>query len=343
VAVRLNKYLADRGVGARRKCDALIAEGRVRVNGEVVTAAGTKVEEQRDRVSVDGKPVAGRSRTVYYVLNKPVGVITTLDDPEGRRTVGELLPRGARVYPVGRLDADTSGLLLLTNDGELAHRLMHPRYGVLKVYRVRLADEPRPDQLRRLAAGVRYEPGRVSAPARVRRVDPGFDAIMIELAIHEGRFRQVRRMCEAVGLQVTGLHRVGYGPLRLGPLARGMFRELSPDEVESLRAAASRPGGSGPRRAPKVRPRSEPPPTRAVLPGRAGVQGGAPRRQAGPPRRPGGRGRAAGPAAVSGRWPGVGPGEARAPGWRRASRPGARRPGPVAKRRTSTGRRPSRG
>jgi pseudouridine synthase len=266
--VRLNKYLADRGVGARRKCDALIAEGRVRVNGEPVTEPGMRIEEQRDRVTVDGKPVQGRSRLAYYVLNKPVGVITTLDDPQGRRTVGELLPRGARVYPVGRLDADTSGLLVLTNDGELAHRLMHPRYGVVKVYRVRLAREPGPEQLRRLATGVRFEPGRVSAPARVRRVDPGFDAIMIELAIHEGRFRQVRRMCEAVGLEVTGLHRVGYGPLRLGPLARGMFRELSAEEVARLRAAAARPT-SAPR--PTALPRA-----RALPPARARHAGGRP-------------------------------------------------------------------
>jgi 23S rRNA pseudouridine2605 synthase len=244
MAIRLNKYLADRGVGARRKCDELIAQGRVSVNGRVVSDAGRKVEEGRDRVSVDGRPVGGRARLVYYVLNKPVGVITTLDDPHGRRSVAGMLPRGARVYPVGRLDADTSGLLLLTNDGELAHKLMHPRYGVHKVYRVRLAAEPRADQLRRLAQGVRFDREAVSAPARVRRIDPGFDAIMIELIIHEGRFRQVRRMCEAVGLSVTGLHRVGYGPLRLGPLARGMFRELSDEEVAMLRAAASRTGGA---------------------------------------------------------------------------------------------------
>jgi 23S rRNA pseudouridine2605 synthase len=243
MAVRLNKYLADRGVGARRKCDDLIAQGRVSVNGRVVSEAGSKVEEDRDRVSVDGRPVGGKAQHVYYVLNKPVGVITTLDDEHGRRSVAEFLPRGARVYPVGRLDADTSGLLLLTNDGELAHKLMHPRYGVQKVYRVRLAAEPRADQLRRLAQGVRFDKNLVSGPARVRRIDPGFDAIMIELIIHEGRFRQVRRMCEAVGLEVTGLHRVGYGPIRLGPLARGMFRELSEEEVGHLRAAGSRPGG----------------------------------------------------------------------------------------------------
>ena len=242
MSVRLNKYLADRGVASRRASDRLIEDGRVRINGRVVTDLGTKVEEQRDRVSVNGKPVGGRERHVYYVLNKPVGVITTLHDPEGRATVKALLPRGARVYPVGRLDADTSGLLLLTNDGDLAHRLMHPRYGVAKVYRVRLGREPRPDQLRRLSTGVRFDRGKVSGPARARRIDPGFDAIMIEMVVHEGRFRQVRKMCEAVGLEVTGLHRVGYGPIRLGPLARGMFRELSDEEVAKLRAESARGG-----------------------------------------------------------------------------------------------------
>ena len=247
MSVRLNKYLADRGIGARRKCDELIAEGRVSINGSVVREVGVRVDEQRDRVQVDGRPVGGRSKHVYYVLNKPVGVITTLDDPQGRRTVREFLPRGARVYPVGRLDADTSGLLLLTNDGELAHKLMHPRYGVAKVYRVRLSQEPRADQLRRLASGVRFDKDLVSGPARVRRIDPGFDAIMIEIIIHEGRFRQVRKMCEAVGLPVAGLHRVGYGPIRLGPLPKGMFRELSEDEVAALRSAGARPGGDRPR------------------------------------------------------------------------------------------------
>jgi hypothetical protein len=157
------------------QCDDLIAEGRVSINGSVVREVGVRVDEQRDRVQVDGRPVGGRSKHVYYVLNKPVGVITTLDDPQGRRTVREFLPRGARAYPVGRLDADTSGLLLLTNDGELAHKLMHPRYGVAKVYRVRLSQEPRADQLRRLASGVRFDKDLVSGPARVRRIDPGFD------------------------------------------------------------------------------------------------------------------------------------------------------------------------
>ena len=261
MTVRLNKFLADRGVASRRASDRLIEDGRVRINGRVVTDLGTQVEEQRDRVSVDGKAVGGRERHVYFVLNKPVGVITTLYDPEGRPTVKALLPRGARIYPVGRLDADTSGLLLLTNDGELAHRLMHPRYGVAKVYRVRLAREPRPEQMRRLTSGVRFDRGKVSGPARARRIDPGFDAIMIEMVVHEGRFRQVRKMCEAVGLEVTGLHRVGYGPIRLGPLARGMFRELSDEEVAKLRAESSRGGRpAAERTAARPRPAARPKP-----------------------------------------------------------------------------------
>ncbi|MEO5989350.1 MAG: pseudouridine synthase [Candidatus Eisenbacteria bacterium] len=240
MSTRLNKLLAERGIGARRKCDEIIQAGRVRVNGVTVNEPGTQVEEGRDKVTVDGRPLQGRSKLVYYVINKPVGVITTLDDPHGRRTIAEFLPRGARVFPVGRLDADTSGLLLLTNDGELANKLMHPRYGVEKFYRVRLDREPSKQQIERLKRGVRFDEGLVSAPARVRRIDPGFEAIMLEVAIHEGRFRQVRKMCEAVGLTVTGLHRVGYGPIRLGPLARGMFRELSDDEVARLQASSGR-------------------------------------------------------------------------------------------------------
>ncbi len=255
--IRLNKVLASRGIAARRACDVLIAEGRVRVNGRVVTEAGTTVDEEVDRIEVDGQRAPGKQRLVYYVLNKPVGVITTLDDPEGRPSIRHLLPKGARVYPVGRLDADTSGLLLLTNDGELAHKLMHPRYGVTKTYRVRLDAEPSRAQLSRLERGVEFERGVISAPAKARRIDPGFDAIMIEVQIHEGRFRQVRRMCEKVGLNVTGLHRVGYGPLRLGPMAKGIFRELSEQEVERLHKAASKPIGGGPRTsrpAPSERP-----------------------------------------------------------------------------------------
>jgi 23S rRNA pseudouridine2605 synthase len=177
------------------------------------------------------------------MLHKPVGVLTTLDDPEGRHTVREFLPPGPRLFPVGRLDADTSGLLLLTNDGELAHRLTHPRYGVAKVYRVRLAGPPAADQVRRLRDGVAIEPGVVTSPAevRVRNARPGRSEI--EIVLHEGRYRQVRRMCEAVGLTVTALHRAAYGPLRLGGLARGEVRALTAFEVAKLREESARPGG----------------------------------------------------------------------------------------------------
>jgi 23S rRNA pseudouridine2605 synthase len=239
--VRLNKLLSNRGVAARRKCDALIAGGAVTVNGKLVTAPGTHVDPDHDDVRVNGKRLQGVSVTRYFVLNKPVGMISTLSDPEGRRSLRDVMPPGARVFPVGRLDADTSGLLLLTNDGDLAHHLMHPRYGVEKFYRVVLEEPPVAQQLERLARGVNFEPGVRSAPARVRERDSVSRGSVIEIAIAEGRYRQVRRMCEAVGLGVVALHRWGYGPLRLGDLARGMWRELSEEEVRLLKAASSRP------------------------------------------------------------------------------------------------------
>jgi 23S rRNA pseudouridine2605 synthase len=241
LSVRLNKFLAQRGVGARRKCDALVQQGAVRVNGRLVQEPGFQVEPERDTVTVEGKPLAAAPAPRYFVLNKPVGIITTLEDPEGRRTVREFLPPGPRLFPVGRLDADTSGLLLLTNDGELAHRLMHPRYGVSKIYRVRVEPAPSAEALRRLQEGVEFEPGVRSAPARARVLEREAKGALVQIELHEGRYRQVRRMCEAVGLAVRSLHRSAYGPLRLGPVPRGMWRELSEDEVSSLRAASARP------------------------------------------------------------------------------------------------------
>ena len=241
MSIRLNKLLARRGIGARRKCDAIIQSGAVRVNGQVVTEPGTMVEPERDRVEVHNKPLPPAGDLRYFILHKPVGVISTLHDPEGRRTIRDFLPPGSRLFPVGRLDADTSGLLVLTNDGEIAHRLMHPRYSVQKSYRVRLEHAPDAAQLQRLSSGVEFEPGVVSAPARVRVVDETPSRAMLSLVIHEGRYRQVRRMCEAVGLTVLGLHRSAYGPLHLGELGRGMWRELAEGEVARLRAAAARP------------------------------------------------------------------------------------------------------
>jgi 23S rRNA pseudouridine2605 synthase len=225
--VRLNAYLARAGVASRRKADELIKAGRVRVNGErgqLNTFVG-----RADRVEVDGRRVSPQ-RLAYVLLHKPAGVVTTASDPQGRPTVVELVPHEVRVVPVGRLDADTTGALLLTNDGELAHRLAHPRYGVEKVYVAEVEGAPSDEALRRLAKGVELEDGR-TAPAEVRRLAPS----TLELSIHEGRNRQVRRMLEAVGHPVRRLHRSRYAGLTVGGLAAGDWRELREDEIDALR------------------------------------------------------------------------------------------------------------
>ena len=227
--MRLNAYLARAGVSSRRGADELIKAGRVLVNGE--PGQLNTFVQSRDRVEVDGKRVA-LQKLVYILLNKPAGVVTTASDPHGRPTVVDLVPRGTRVVPVGRLDADTTGALLLTNDGQLSHRLAHPRYGVEKVYEAEVEGEPGDDALRRLQEGVELEDG-VTAPARVRRLG----ADRIELAIHEGRNRQVRRMLEAVGHPVVRLHRSAYAGLSPAGLEPGAWRELEPHEVDRLRTA----------------------------------------------------------------------------------------------------------
>jgi 23S rRNA pseudouridine2605 synthase len=230
--VRLAKYLAHAGVASRRSAETMIAAGRVSVGGEIVTDPARDVG-QESGVEVDGRPVGGPEPRVLYAVNKPVGVVSTASDTHGRPTVVELVPaQGLRLYPVGRLDADSSGLILLTNDGELANRLTHPRFEVARTYRARLAGGPiGAAALAALRDGVELEDG-PTAPARVRRIG---DA-EIELTIHEGRNRQVRRMCEAVGHRVLELRRTGFGPLRLGGLAPGAHRRLAPAEVERLRA-----------------------------------------------------------------------------------------------------------
>jgi 23S rRNA pseudouridine2605 synthase len=225
--VRLNAYLARAGVASRRAADELIKAGRVRVNGapgELNTFVGA-----RDTVEVDGRPV-GKQRLAYVLLHKPAGTVTTARDPQGRPTVVGLVPAEPRVVPVGRLDADTTGALLLTNDGQLAHRLAHPRYEVDKVYEVDVEGDLSPDALRRLEQGVELDDGR-TAPARARRLGRG----RIELTIHEGRKHQVKRMCDAVGHPVRRLHRSGYAGLTLAGLAPGEWRELSGAEAEKLR------------------------------------------------------------------------------------------------------------
>ena len=227
--MRLNAYLARAGVASRRKADELIKAGRVAVNGE--TGQLNTFIEAGDQVEVDGERVEPQ-RLAYVLLHKPADVVTTARDPHGRRTVVDLVRHETRVVPVGRLDADTTGVLLLTNDGELAHRLAHPRYEVEKVYEADVEGEPDDEALRRLAEGVELDDGR-TAPARVRRLGPG----RVELALHEGRKHQVKRMCAAVGHPVVRLHRSRYAALTLAGLALGEWRELEPAEVDGLQLA----------------------------------------------------------------------------------------------------------
>jgi pseudouridine synthase len=225
--VRLNAYLARAGVASRRRADELIKAGRVTVNDE--PGQLNTFVSRGDRVAVDGAPVEAQ-RLAYVLLHKPAGTVTTARDPHDRPTVVELVDLPERIVPVGRLDADTTGALLLTNDGPLAHRLAHPRYGVEKVYEVEVEGEPDDAALRALGEGVELEDG-ITAPARAQRLGPS----RIELTLHEGRNRQVKRMCAAVGHPVRRLYRSRYAGLTLDGLAPGEWRELRPDERDRLR------------------------------------------------------------------------------------------------------------
>ena len=226
--MRLNAWLARAGVASRRGADELIKAGRITVNGE--PGQLNTFVQSRDDVRLDGESLA-KQRVAYVLLNKPAGVVTTARDPQGRTTVVDLVDHPSRVVPVGRLDADTTGALLLTNDGDLAHRLAHPRYEVDKVYEVETWTQPTDADLEQLRAGVTLEDG-PTRPAAVRRID----GARIELTIHEGRNRQVKRMLEAVGHRVRHLHRSRYGPLAVEGLEPGQWRELEPSEVDRLRA-----------------------------------------------------------------------------------------------------------
>jgi len=239
--IRLQKILSSAGVASRRAAERLIVEGRVTVNGEAIRELGTRADPATDDIRVDGRRVRIAERRRYYLLNKPRGYVTTRADPEHRPTVLDLL-KGVReyVYPVGRLDYDSEGLLLLTNDGELAAHLMHPRHGLERVYEARVRGVPDLSALRHLAGGVLLD-GRLTRPAEVTLAETGRgqrgDQAIVRITLREGRTRQVRRMCEAVGHPVVRLKRVRIGPISDPRLPPGAFRELTADEVRRLKAA----------------------------------------------------------------------------------------------------------
>jgi pseudouridine synthase len=233
--LRLNRYLASCGLGSRRKCEALITDCRVAVNGEVVFELGTVVDPRRDKVTFDGKAVRPPAAKTYILSNKPLGYLTTASDPHGRPTVMDLVPsRGARLFPAGRLDHDTTGLLLMTDDGALAFRLTHPRYGVEKKYVAVVEGRPTHTDLKALRKGVRLSDG-PTRPAKVRLLSSGVKKCRVEIIIHEGRKRQVRRMFEAIGFRVLELERVAIAFLELGEMKPGACRRMKSAEVGRLR------------------------------------------------------------------------------------------------------------
>ncbi|MCU6710053.1 rRNA pseudouridine synthase [Paenibacillus sp. J5C_2022] len=232
---RLQKILAQAGVASRRKCEELIQSGVVEVNGEKVTTLGAKADAAADVITVNGKPIRGENK-LYLMLNKPKGVITSATDPKGRKVVTDFLTGiKERVYPVGRLDYDTEGLLLLTNDGEFANLLTHPKHHVPKTYHASVNGIPHGTALEQLQKGIKLEDG-MTSPAEVEYVDVDMDGnkATVSITIHEGRNRQVRRMFEAIGHKVTRLRRIRFGELGLESLRRGKFRHLTPQEVKEL-------------------------------------------------------------------------------------------------------------
>lgn len=239
-AERIAKYLARAGVASRRASEDLVAAGRVSVNGEIIGSPGTKVVAGVDEVRVDDAVVSPPEELVYVMLNKPMGVMTTLDDPQGRPTVADYIPAGMpRLFPVGRLDYTTTGLLLLTNDGELAHLMMHPRHHVPKLYYAVVDGVPDASDLTHLRRGVQLDDG-MTAPAGARVVQVRERTAAVEITLREGRKRQVRRMLSAIGHPVISLSRTAYGPITLGDLSEGAVRLLSAEEVDALRASARR-------------------------------------------------------------------------------------------------------
>lgn len=233
--IRLQKILAQAGVASRRAAEEMILAGRVRVNGKVITELGTKADPSEDRIEVDGKPITAVEKKVYYVLNKPVGYVSTMKDPQGRPSLADLTSGvKERVFPVGRLDYDTSGILIVTNDGELAHLLAHPKKEIDKFYKAKVRGVPTEKELEKLRKGILLDDG-ITAPARVRILSIHKNNAWLEIIIHEGRNRQVRRMCEAVGYPVLKLKRVRIGTLEAGELKPGELRRLTDKEIDKLK------------------------------------------------------------------------------------------------------------
>jgi 23S rRNA pseudouridine2605 synthase len=304
--VRLQKFLAAAGVASRRKAEELIVSGRVKVNSATVTELGTKVEPGRDLVTVDGKLVSASEARAYYLLYKPSGCVTTASDPEGRPTALEYLHGiRERVFPVGRLDWDAEGAVLFTDDGELANRLAHPRYGHRRTYLVKVRGEPAPEQLARMIAGVRLEDG----PAKALEADVHEHAeknVWIRVVVGEGRYHFVKRLCEAVGLQVSRLFRPEFGGVTVDGLRAGAFRPLAPEEIRRMRELVGLTGG-------------EATPQRALP--RSALPKAARRHGHGPPPPPGGERRAPSPPASAGGEP---PRQPRSAGRRKSGDEGRR-------------------
>ncbi len=233
--MRLNKYLAGCGLGSRRNVEQYIIDGKVTVNGKRVTELATDINEHKDMVRYNGRVVQVRIKKIYIILNKPRGIVTTVNDDRDRKTVMDLVKIHHRIFPVGRLDLKSEGLLLMTNDGELANRLTHPSYKVAKTYRVRLTTPFKPDDFDAIFEGIELEDG-MTAPAKAKYYTDAVDRL--EITIKEGRNRQIRRMMEALGYEVKNLKRVKFGPLVIGKLGRGEWRHLTPVEVKSLKTAA---------------------------------------------------------------------------------------------------------
>jgi 23S rRNA pseudouridine2605 synthase len=233
--VRLQKVLASAGIASRRNAEIMIDEGRVEVNGQIVLEQGRRVDPETDVIRVDGSRIPSARRHLYLVFNKPRGVVTTMDDPEGRPTVSDYLKRRSRegLFHVGRLDTDTEGVLLLTNDGEFAHRMTHPSYEVPKNYLAEVTGVVENPTLKRLVKGVRLEDGWVR-PDKVKLVQRGGDKTLLQVSLHEGRNRIVRRLFDAVGHPVRRLSRISVGPVKLGQLGLGEMRELTRDELGTL-------------------------------------------------------------------------------------------------------------